>query len=92
MVASSISESDHVMEEVRQERTPPRRASSRRETIVVEETIRRAPPPQDEFVEVIEEHDDPVPRRSRKPAGFKHVDPESFGGGDGKFRRVPSRR
>ena len=95
-VASSVSESEVVMEEVRRESPPPRRASSRRaETVIVEETIRRAPPPQDEFVEVIEEHDvDPPPRRSSKPSrsGFKHVDPEAFGGGDGRFKRVSSRR
>ncbi|CAD6582488.1 MAG: hypothetical protein ASARMPRED_000982 [Alectoria sarmentosa] len=100
VVASSVSvESEHVMEEVRRERTrtpPPRRNSSRRETIVVEETtIRRPPPPaprEDEFVEVIEEHDEPPPRRTKKPSGFTHVDPEAFGGGDGRFKRVPSRR
>ena len=95
VIASSRSESEVVMEETRQATPPPRRASSRREreTILVEETIRRAPPPQEEFVEVIEEHDEP-PRRSRKSSGggFKHVDPEAFGGGDGKFRRVSSRR
>ncbi|CAF9910287.1 MAG: hypothetical protein ALECFALPRED_006453 [Alectoria fallacina] len=99
VVASSVSESEHVMEEVRRERTrtpPPRRNSSRRETVVVEETtIRRPPPPaprDDEFVEVIEEHDEPPPRRTKKPSGFTHVDPEAFGGGDGRFKRVPSRR
>ena len=95
--ASSRSESEHVMEEVRRETSPPppRRNSSRREreTILVEE-IRRAPPPQDEYVEVIEEHDEPAPRRSRKTSaqGFTHIDPHAVGGGDGKFRRVPSRR
>ena len=101
VVASSVSESEHVMEEVRRERTrtpPPRRNSSRRETVIVEETIRRAPPPapreprEDEFVEVIEEHDEPAPRRSKKPSGFRTVDPEAFGGGDGRFKRVSSRR
>lgn len=97
VVASSVSaESEVVMEEVRRERTPPpprpRRSSTRRETIVVEETIRRAPPPQDEFIEVIEEHDEPPPRKSKKSSGYKHVDPEAFGGGDGEFRRVSSRR
>ncbi len=97
-IASSVTESEVVMEEVRRERTPsprsPRRTSSRRETVIVEETVRRAPPPprEDEFVEVIEERDEPPPRKSRKPSGFRNVDPEAFGGGDGKFRRVPSRR
>ena len=97
-VASSVSESEVVMEEVhhRDPTPPPRRGSSRRnETIIVEETTtRRAPPPQEDYVEVIEEHD-PPPRRSSKSSrvpGFKHVDPEAFGGGDGKFRRVSSRR
>ena len=97
--ASSISESEHVMEEVRSHHShhshhspPPRRNSSRRETIIVEETVRRAPPPQDEFVEVIEEHDVPPPRRSRKSSGFKHIDPEAYGGGDGKFRRMSGHR
>ena len=92
-IASSVSESEHVMEEVRSHHShhspPPRRNSSRRETIVVEETVRRAPPPQEEFIEVIEEHDAPAPRRSRKSSGFKHIDPEAYGGGDGKFRRMP---
>ena len=95
VVASSVSESEHVMEEVRSPHShhshhspPPRRNSSRRETIVVEETVRRAPPPQEEFIEVIEEHDVPAPRRSRKSSGFKHIDPEAYGGGDGKFRRM----
>lgn len=95
VAASTVSESEVVMEEVRRERTPPpRRNSSRRETIVVEETIRRAPPAprEDEFVEVIEEHDEPPPRRSKKPQGFRNVDPEAFGGGDGRFKRVSSRR
>ena len=101
VVASSVSESEHVMEEVRSTHQshhshhspPPRRSSSRRETIVVEETVRRPPPPQpaqDEFIEVIEEHDVPAPRRSRKSSGFKHIDPEAYGGGDGRFKRVPS--
>ena len=97
VVASSVSESEHVMEEVRSHHShhshhspPPRRNSSRRETIVVEETVRRQPPPQDEFIEVIEEHDVPPPRRSRKSSGFKHIDPEAYGGGDGKFRRMSS--
>ena len=100
VIASSVSESEHVMEEVRSHHShhspthhspPPRRNSSRRETIVVEETIRRpAPPPQDEFIEVIEEHDVPPPRRSRKSSGFKHIDPEAYGGGDGRFKRMPS--
>ena len=60
----------------------------------MEETVRRAPPPrEDDFVEVIEEHDDPPPRRSsRKQGEFRHVDPEAFAGGDGKFKRVSSRR
>lgn len=61
----------------------------------MEETIRRAPPApaprEDEYVEVIEEHE-PPPRRSKTSGGFKHVDPEAFGGGDGRFKRVPSRR
>ena len=60
----------------------------------MEETVRRAPPPprEDAFVEVIEEHDEPPPRRSKKPSGYRAVDPEAFGGGDGKFRRMSSRR
>ena len=96
-VASSVaSESVVVMEETRtRERTPPRRSPSRRaETIIVEETIRRpSNPPQDEFVEVIEEHDErPRSRSRRKSSGFKHVDPEAFGGGDGRFKRMSSRR
>ena len=98
-VASSVSESEHIMEEVRTHHShhspPPRRNSSRRETIVVEETVRRAAPPQpaqDEFIEVIEEHDVPAPRRSRKSSGFKHIDPEAYGGGDGRFKRVSSHR
>ena len=97
--ASSISESEHVMEEVRSHHShhshhspPPRRNSSRRETVIVEETVRRAPPAQDEFIEVIEEHDVPAPRRSRKSSGFKHIDPEAYGGGDGKFRRMSGHR
>lgn len=56
----------------------------------MEETIRRAPPPQEEFIEVIEEHDEP-PRRSKK-SGIRHIDPEAFAGGDGRFKRVSSRR
>ena len=94
---SSVSASEVVMEEVRRERTPPapRRSSRVRETVVVEETIRRPPPSaprEDEFVEVIEERDDPSPRRPKKPSGFRNVDPEAFGGGDGRFKRVSSRR
>lgn len=60
----------------------------------MEETIRRAPPaPRDEeFVEVIEEHDDPPPRRSKKMSGIRHIDPEAFGGGDARFKRVPRGR
>lgn len=101
---SSMSQSEVIMEEVRREeirreRTPtpppPRRSSSRRETVIVEETIRRAPPPaprEDEFVEVIEEHDEPSPRRNKKPSNqIRHVDPLAYGGGDSKVRRVPGR-
>ena len=99
-VASSVSESEHIVETVQREATPPppRRNSSRRETetVYVEETIRRAPaapPPQEDFIEVIEEHDVEPSRRSRKSnSGFKHVDPEAFAGGDGRFKRVSSRR
>lgn len=94
VVTSSVSESEHIVETVQREATPPpRRNSSRRETetIIVEETIRRAPPPQEEFIEVIEEHDEP-PRRSKKSSGIRHIDPEAFGGGDGRFKRVSSRR
>ncbi|KAM0806110.1 hypothetical protein BDR22DRAFT_883848 [Usnea florida] len=96
VVESSISASEVVMEEVHRERTPPppRRSSRVRETVVVEE-IRRPPPSaprEDEFVEVIEERDDPPPRRPKKPSGFRNVDPEAFGGGDGRFKRVSSRR
>lgn len=56
----------------------------------MEETVRRAPPPprEDAFVEVIEEHDELPPRRSKKPSGYRAVDPEAFGGGTDKFRRV----
>ena len=81
------------MEEIRHHSPKPRRNSSRREreTIVVEETVRRAPPPQEEFIEVIEEHDAPAPRKSRK-SGIRHIDPEAFAGGDGKFRPVSGHR
>ena len=100
VVESSVSASEVAMEEVRhRERTPPppRRPSRVRETVVVEETIRRAAPPpaprEDEYIEVIEQRDDlPPARRPKKPSGFTHVDPEAFGGGDGSFKRVPSRR
>ena len=99
VVESSASASEVVMEEVRRERTPPppRRASRVRETVVVEEIRREPRPPpsaprEDEFVEVIEERDDPSPRRPKKPSGFRNVDPEAFGGGDGRFKRVSSRR
>ena len=96
VVESSVSASEVVMEEVRRERTPPapRRSSRVRETVVVEEI--RGPPPsaprEEAFVEVIEERDDPSPRRPKKPSGFRNVDPEAFGGGDGRFKRVSSRR
>ena len=93
-VTSSASESEHIVETVQREPSPPpRRPSTRRETetVYVEETIRRAPPPQEEFIEVIEEHDEP-PRRSKKASGIRHIDPEAFAGGDGRFKRVSSRR
>ena len=81
------------VEEVRWERTPPlsRKSSTTRETVDVEQMRMRAPPAsalrEDEFVEIIEERDDPSPRRPNKPSGFRNVDPEAFGGGDGRFKR-----
>ncbi|KAL6715107.1 hypothetical protein ACLMJK_007368 [Lecanora helva] len=70
------------------ERTPPSRRESRRETVIIEETRRPAPQPEDDIVEVIEEHS-PAPRESsRKPSGFRIVDPEAFGGGNRSQRKV----
>lgn len=91
-VVESSESASVAMEEVRRERSPPRRAPSRRaETIIVEETITRQPPPaprEDEFVEVIEEHE---PRRKKKSGTIRHIDPEAFAGGDGEFRRINRR-
>ena len=72
--------------------TPPPRRESRRETVVIEETRRPAPPPEDDIVEVIEEHSPEPPReRSRKPSGFRTIDPEAFGGGNRPQRKVSRR-
>ena len=74
------------------ERTPPppRRESRVREQVIIEET-RRTVPQEDDVVEVIEEHSPPPKRERRKSSGYRTVDPQSFGGGSGPFRKVSRR-
>ncbi|KAI4255565.1 MAG: hypothetical protein LQ352_002509 [Teloschistes flavicans] len=87
--APSRSRSRSEVIEVSRHRSPPRR-ETRRETVILEERIRPSVQREDDVVEVIEEHSPPPPRRSsasRRPSGYRTVDPTAYGGGDRPLRK-----
>ncbi|KAI4107771.1 MAG: hypothetical protein L6R37_001457 [Teloschistes peruensis] len=91
--APSRSRSRSEVIEVSRHRSPPRR-ETRRETVILEERIRPPVQREDAIVEVIEEHSPPPPRRSstsRRPSGWRNVDPTAYGGGDRPLRKVSRR-
>lgn len=89
----SRSRSSRSESEVIEVQRPPRRERRRRtqeETIVVEEI---ASEPEDDIVEVIEEHS-PERRpstKSKRPSGFRVVDPAEPGGGSRPMRKISKR-